>query len=86
MSLPEPSTPGPAGRETERDTVEIPENLLVACPLAGFALTRVSGCATCPCFGGLEQRFGPGLPFHQRYLLLCFEEPVKRKMTPIWEG
>lgn len=73
MSLPE-----------EEETVEIPADVMVQCPLVKFALRPVSKCAECIKFGGLEDRF-PGSPaaFAARYVLKCFGEPQRRPMLTL---
>jgi hypothetical protein len=71
----------------QEDTVEVPDEVLVACPLAAFAMTRVSKCPDCKVFGGLEDRFPGGkMEFHRRYLLKCFGEPMRRTMVVLAKG
>lgn len=69
------------------ELVEIPEEAVLNCPLAGFRLAPVSRCLDCKCFGGLEDRF-PGSPlgFGDRYLVKCFGAPVKRQAQLLAKG
>ena len=72
----------PAGGEA--GTIEVPDSVLVRCPLVDFTLRRVaSRCPGCPHFHGLADRF-PGsnhIPPAKRYLVLCGEPlPVKREL------
>lgn len=70
------------------ETVEIPDSVLVRCPLVGFNLRVVGkGCVRCTHFHGMADRF-PGktdLAAEKRYLVLCGEPvPVKRELFKIW--
>lgn len=70
-------------------SVEIPAGTFVECPLVRFDMVPLSGCPNCPKFGGLEDRFPSPegkTPFHRRYLLRCFGEPVKRQIRAVAEG
>jgi len=74
--------------EARGETVEIPEKILVACPLVDFEVRRLAGCATCPKFGGLADNYpdpGNAVPFHRRYILKCFGAPVKRMLHTLAE-
>jgi len=65
----------------EESTLEIPNGMRVACPLAGFRLREVTACPACAHFRGLADRFpGSGHPFAARYALLCAAEPVRRQL------
>lgn len=65
-------------------TVEIPAGTFVECPLVRFDMRPLSDCPKCPKFGGLEDRFPESkTPFHRRYLLRCFGEPVKRVIRAV---
>lgn len=70
----------PEGPPQEEELLELPRNVLVACPLAHPRATRMDQCPACPNFRGLEDRFGPGsvAPFATRYLLKC---AAPRKLT-----
>lgn len=64
------------------DSIEIPAQAVVACPLAGFALAPVSRCVDCKVFAGLEDRFpGSAVEFAKRYTVKCLGEPVRRPMS-----
>ena len=61
------------------EMIDIPDRALVACPLVGFDMRPVSGCASCKLFAGLEDRFpGSAIDFHKRYTVKCLGEPVRR--------
>lgn len=59
-------------QESEQ-TIEIPPNVLVGCPMANGRLVRLEKCTACPNWRGLGDRFGDGSahPFAVRYLLQC---------------
>lgn len=70
--------------------IEMPEDVLVRCPLVEFNLRAVAkGCPACRHFHGLADRF-PGheeKPAHKRYLVLCGEPvPVKRELAKVVDG
>lgn len=76
------------GGELQREElVEIPDEAVLNCPLAGFRLAPVSRCVDCGCFGGLEDRFPKSdKPFEERYLVKCFGAPVKRPAQLLVKG
>lgn len=70
------------------DSVEVPAQAMIQCPLVRFELRPVADCADCPKFAGLEDRF-PGankMTFQQRYVVKCSGEPVKRTVLMIAAG
>ena len=68
--------------------VDMPNDLLVACPLKMFALRPAYKCEGCPYFHGLLDRF-PGnrsFRFEQRYQVRCagpVAETVSRNMVRV---
>lgn len=59
--------------EQEDQSLELPPEVHVACPLIAGKLRRVEKCPGCEHFAGLADRFGDGSaqPFAARYLLRC---------------
>lgn len=70
--------------EAGAGTVEMPEEVLVRCPLVEFNLWSVAKhCQPCKHFHGAADRFpgGNDIRADKRYLVLCGEPvPVKREL------
>lgn len=66
--------------------VEIPANVLVACPKAAGRLTRAAQCASCEHCAGLEEDRFPGgsAPFTARFRIGC-RYPVFRGLVELDE-
>jgi len=66
--------------------IDIPEAVLVRCPLVEFKLRSIARhCPTCPHFKGLSDRF-PGSTQHsfvQRYLLRCQGAVANREVFEV---
>jgi hypothetical protein len=75
---PPPTTGGEAG------TIDIPDSVVVRCPMADFKLRRTAlRCPECPHFHGFADRFpeSKAMPAAKRYLVLCGEPiPAKREL------
>lgn len=68
------------------ETMEMPDDVLVRCPLVDFNLRAVARhCQACPHFHGAADRFpGSDKPPDKRYLVLCGEPvPVKRELFKV---
>jgi len=86
----QPSSPlvgedGGGGNQVE-ETIEMPESVLVRCPLVDFQLRPVAKhCPPCPHFRGLADRF-PGMTSivpAKRYFVLCAGAPTKRELIEV---
>jgi len=68
------------------DSIDVPNNTLIRCPLVAFSLTRAEKCAECASFKGLVDRFpGSGYSFTKRYLIQCLAQPVNREIFELVE-
>lgn len=68
---------------TQLVEIEIPREILVACPLRQFKSRSAAKCEGCEYFKGLVDRFpGSEFPFDQRYMVTCCG-PVHRRLTLI---
>lgn len=67
------------------EKLEIPENVLVHCPLVEHRLRPMGAhCPECPHFRGLSDRFpGSAHKFAVRYTILCAGEPTKRQLCEL---
>lgn len=67
------------------DQIEVPQNILVRCPLRQFAQRRARHCDGCKHFAGLTEALGNGnLPFHKRFLVRC-GWPIDRELSALAE-
>ncbi len=67
----------------EQQTVDVPANVYVHCPLTGFKMRAVRDCESCPHFKGLADRATTIADFGQRFLVLCVGEPAKRQIHEV---
>ncbi len=66
----------------DEETIEVPDNAVIACPLVAFEFRKVVDCHACPKCGGLEDLYpGSKFDFGKRYRVRCFGEPVKRPVA-----
>lgn len=71
-----------APQTPNEEQLDVPDNVLTACPLVKFAFVPVAKkCVVCPFFAGLADRFpGGSHRFAVRYSVRCSAEPVQRQV------
>jgi hypothetical protein len=66
------------------DQIDIPNDVLVRCPLVHFAQRRAASCAQCAHFAGLTEQLNGPHPFARLYALRC-AHPVDRELSHLIE-
>lgn len=68
------------------DEIEIPDPVVVRCPLKRFELRRAIRCEGCPHFAGLTELLAASaaqpIPFHKAYAVRC-AYPVDRELQAL---
>ncbi len=67
------------------DDIEIPQNVVVRCPLKSFDLAHATGCDGCEHFAGLSELLAsPTVRFQRRYAVRC-RYPIDRELAALAE-
>jgi hypothetical protein len=61
---------------------EIDNNIVIPCPLKGFALRRARHCFECEHYQGLAQATQGGAPIEDMYMVIC-AKPITRRLQRI---
>jgi len=66
--------------------IQLPDNVVIQCPLVSFAFRKVASCAACQHFKGLSQATVDGRPIDSGnvddYQVIC-GKPITRRLQQI---